>query len=93
MIKLYGYYAIAAVSGLLFITLLTPAIIGLMDLYVITFSDHTTGIIDWTDARGFRAFLFGLTSFLLWIPIALALDAADNERSRIVAAVTKRLST
>lgn len=93
MFKVYAYYAAAVACGLLALALAIPALIGLVDVYVGIFSDTTTGLITWTDGRGFLAFLFALISVLPWIPVAIFLDQADNERNRIIKAVTKRLST
>ena len=93
MFKVYAYYAAAIACGLLALALATPAMIGLIDVYVRIFSDTTTGLIAWTDGRGFLALLFALFSVLPWIPVAIFLEQADNERARIVKAVTKRLST
>lgn len=93
MFKVYSYYAAAIACGVLALMLATPAVIGLIDIYIRIFSDTTTGLIAWTDGRGFLAILFALASVLPWIPVALFIEAGDIERTRIVKAVAKRLST
>ncbi len=93
MFKVYAYYAGAMACAVLALLPATPAVIGLVDIYIRIFSDTTTGLIAWTDGRGFLALLFALVSVLPWIPVALFIEAGDNERTRIVKAVAKRLST
>lgn len=93
MFKVYAYYASALACAVVALILATPAVIGLIDVYVRIFSDTTTGLIAWTDGRGLLALLFALCSALPWIPVAIFLDNADTERNRVVKAVTKRLST
>ena len=92
MFKVYAYYAGAMACAVLALLLATPAVIGLVDIYIRIFSDTTTGLIAWTDGRGFLAILFAVFSVPLLIPITLFIEAGDNERTRIVKAVAKRLS-
>ena len=93
MIKVYMYRGLAVLCALLCLAFIVPAIIGIIDIYLMTFSDNMTGLIDWTDGRGFRALLFGLVSLLFLIPIKGFLEAAEYEHHAIVKRVARRLST
>ena len=89
--SIYKWYALAVACAVLFVGLLLPALIGVLDLYLITFRDDTSGLIDWTDARGFRAFLFGVLSFLLLIPVWIGMENGDREVRRIAERVGERM--